>query len=420
MKVLLKQARIICPHSGHHGKVQDILIENGIIKKIGNSPDAAGATVIEYPNLHISIGWMDVFADFADPGQEARETIETGVAAAAAGGFTDVMLLPNTSPAVSGKGQVEYIIKKAIGLPVNLHPIGSVTQQAEGNVLSEMYDMAQSGAIAFGDGKYPVQSPGILLKAMQYVMAIGKTIIQVPGDNSIGGHGLMNEGIVSTQLGLPGKPAIAEELMIARDIELLKYTGSKLHITGVSTKKGMELINKAKQEGMNISYSVTPSHAYFCDEDLKQYDTNLKVNPPLRSRADMESIREAIINGTADCIASHHIPQHWDNKTCEFEYAKNGMLGLQTMFGVLNGFGAGLDALIEKLSINPRKIFGLPVPEINEGSAACLTLFDPVAEYVFEKEMIVSKSFNSAFIGKKMKGRVLGIINNGKISLNPS
>ncbi|MFZ1530090.1 MAG: dihydroorotase [Ferruginibacter sp.] len=419
MKVLIKQARIICPHSGHHGKVQDILIENGIIKSIGSSIEAGNAQIIEHQNLHASIGWMDVFADFADPGQEARETIETGAAAAAAGGFTDIMLLPNTNPAVSGKGQVEYIIKKAIGLPVNLHPIGSVTQNAEGNALSEMYDMAQSGAIAFGDGKNPLQSPGILLKAMQYVMAIGKTIIQLPGDSSIAPHGLMNEGIVSTQLGLPGKPAIAEELMIARDIELLKYTGSRLHITGVSTKKGMELIDKAKQEGMNISYSVTAYHAYFCDEDLKEYDTNLKVNPALRTRQDMEAVRNAIVNGNADCLASHHIPQHWDNKTCEFEYAKNGMLGLQTMFGVVNGFGAGIDLLIEKLSVAPRKIFGLAIPELKEGSAACLTLFDPAAEYEFKKEMILSKSHNTAFIGKKMKGLVLGTINNGIIALNP-
>lgn len=418
MKVLIKQARIICPHSAHHGKTADIFIENGIIRQIGNTEADAQTEVVESPNLHVSIGWMDVFADFADPGYEENETLETGSRAAAAGGFTDVMLVPNSKPAISTKAQVEYIIKKSVASPVNLHPVGSITQQAEGNNLAEMYDMAASGAIAFSDGKKALQNPGILLKALQYVMAIGKTIIQVPGDSSIAGHGLMNEGIISTQLGLPGKPAIAEELMIARDIELLKYTNSRLHITGLSTKKGLEMVLKAKQEGLQLSFSLTPYHAYFCDEDLKNYDPNLKVNPPLRSRADMEAIQDAVKNGLPDCFASHHIPLHADHKNCEFEYAGNGMTGLQTLFGIMNNMGSSTELLIQKITTGPRQLFGLAMPQIEAGAPACLTLFDPAKEYIFEKEMIVSKSDNTPFTGKKMKGWVVGTFCNNHLHLN--
>ena len=412
MKVLIKQANIICATSPYHGQVQDILISDGIIEKIAGNISDDNAEIITHNNLHVSIGWMDVFAHFADPGFEQRETIETGIAAAAAGGFTDVMLLPNTNPVVSSKSQVEYIVQRAAGKAVNIYPIATVTKNAEGKELAEMYDMHASGAIAFSDGTQSVQSTGLLLKALQYVLAIDATLIQLPEDKIISAHGLMNEGVESTRLGLPGLPAIAEELMIARDIELLKYTQSKLHITGVSTKRGIALIAQAKKDGLRISCSATAYHAWFCDEDLQGYDSNLKVNPPLRNRENMLAIRTAIANGTIDCLASHHLPQHWDNKACEFEYAKNGMIGLQTMFGIANTFTENSNTLIEQITAAPRNIFGLALPQIETGSKACLTLFDPNAEYIFEEKDIQSKSHNTPFIGKKLKGKVIGIINN--------
>ena len=245
-------------------------------------------------------------------------------------------------------------------------------------------------------------------------------------DKSIAPQGLINEGIVSTQLGLPGKPAIAEELMIARDIELVKYTGSKLHFTGVSTKKGIELINNAKAAGLNISFSVTPYHAVFNEEDLRQYDTNLKVNPPIRTIGDMLAVRAAILDGTADAIASHHIPQNYDNKVCEFEYAKNGMIGLESLFGVIcknlpldtTDNGWNLNKLITLLSASPRKIFNLALPEIKEGATACLTIFNPQSDYIFEAAMVASKSKNTPFIGIQLKGKVYGIINGDKTYFN--
>lgn len=281
-----------------------------------------------------------------------------------------------------------------------------------------MYDMHSSGAIAFSDGNKAVQSPGVLLKALQYILAVDSTIIQVPDDKSISKNGLMNEGIASTQLGLPGRPAIAEELMIARDIELLKYTGSKLHFSGVSTAKGIALISAAKKSGLRLSCSVTPYHCWFCDEDLVSYDTNLKVNPPLRTREDMLAIRVAVRDGMVDCIASHHIPLHWDDKTCEFEYAKNGMEGLESLFSVMNSFDLQLERLIELLTVNPRQIFKIALPQIAEGSTACLTLFDPATSFTFDAAMIKSKSTNNAFVGKTVIGKVIGIINKNKTIIN--
>ena len=418
MKVLIKNARIVCSASPFHGKIKDILIIDGKIETIANDISQNAEEIIIHDNLHVSIGWMDIFSDFGDPGFEQKETIETGSAAAAAGGFTDVMITPNTNPTASTKTQVEYIIQKSKSFPVNVYPIASITKNTEGKELAEMYDMHMSGAIAFSDGTQTIQSPGVFLKALQYLLPLNATLIQLPDDKSVSSHGLINEGIISTRIGLPGRPAIAEELMIARDIELLKYTNSKLHLTGISTRKGIGLITRAKEQGLNLTFSVTPYHCFFCDEQLEDYDTNLKVNPPLRTKDDMIAVREAFITGTADCIASHHMPRHWDDKTCEFEYAKYGMIGLESLFGVMNSLQNNTTHLINQLTLAPRKIFGLPVSELKEGQEACLTLFNPDETYIFDESMIRSKSRNTAFIGKKLKGRVIGIINRGKVIIN--
>jgi dihydroorotase len=415
MKVLIKNATIIS--SSPPSSPIDILIENGFISEIQPGIATSADQIVERENLHVSTGWMDFFANFCDPGNEYKETLETGAIAAAAGGFTEVMLIPNTCPIVYNKSQVEYIVQKSKDLAVKIHPIGAITKNAEGRELNEMYDMQNSGAIGFSDGINSLQSSGIMLKALEYVKAFSGTIIQMPDDKNIGSHGLMNEGIVSTKLGLPGKPAIAEEILIARDIELLKYTGSKLHITGISTKKSLELIQKAKTEGLIISCSVTPYHLFFCDEDLWDYDTNLKVNPPLRTMNDMFALREGLNNGAIDFIASHHQPQDWDNKTCEFEYAKNGMIGLESMYGVMGDVGCSTEMFVKMQTINIREIFDLPIPEIKKQTKANLTLFDPGTEYIFTSEHIYSKSKNTPLIGKKLKGQTFGIINGEKVFL---
>ncbi len=417
MKVLLKRATIVSPSSPFHGKLQDILIDNGTISEIANDLESNADRVIEIDGLHISTGWMDCFANFCDPGQEFKETLETGSFAAAAGGFTQVILIPNTNPVVYNKSQVEYLVQKSKELPVQIFPLGAITKNAEGKELSEMYDMYNTGAIAFSDGVNPVQSSGILQKALEYILAIDATIIQLPDDKSIGSSGLMNEGEISTLLGLAGKPALSEELMIARDIELVRYTNSKIHFTGVSTAKSLELIDTAKKEGLRITCSVTPYHLYFCEDDLSTYDTNLKVNPPLRTKKDRDALRNGIKNGIVDFIASHHQPQDWDNKVCEFEYAKNGMEGLESVFGAAGICNVSTETFVKMQSENTRNIFKIESPLIDNGHKANITLFKPDEEYVFEEKDILSKSKNNAFVGKKLKGKVIGIINGDKLFL---
>lgn len=361
---------------------------------------------------------MDMFADFGDPGYEQKESISTGALAAAAGGFTDILLIPNSSPVVDNKSQVEYIVQKAKQVAIDIHPMGALSKKAEGKELSEMYDMRQSGALAFGDGINPVQNSGLLLKALQYVKSFNGTIVQIPDDTSIGANGLMNEGIISTRMGLPGKPILSEELMVARDIKLARYADSKLHFTGISSPKSLEYVKRARESNIRVSCSVTPYQVYFCDEDVQEYDCNLKLNPPLRNRADMMAIREALIAGYIDCVASHHLPQHADNKECEFEYARPGMIGLETMFAVLSSTGLPFERFVEMQTVNVRHLLGLPVPEIKEGERASLTLFCPNEECLFDKNMLRSKSTNTPFMGKKLKGKVVGIINKSEVHLN--
>ncbi len=413
MNILLKQVIIADPNSIHNGTVKDIFVLGGIIEAIEETISLQAHKTIEGDGkIFLSPGWIDVFSHFSDPGFEHKETLQSGVAAAAAGGYTQVFVLPNTNPAVYNKSGVEYIVQKSKELATTIRPLGAITKNCEGKELAEMYDMYTSGAVAFTDGLQPVQSSQIMLKALQYVKSFNGVIIQVPVDKNINAGGLMHEGIISTRLGLPGIPAIGEEVSIKRDIGLLQYTDSKLHITGISTAKGIDLIRQAKKEGLNITCSVTPYHLYFCDEDLQAYDTNLKVNPPLRSKDDREALRTALLDGTIDCIATHHIPQHWDDKVCEFEYAKNGMIGLQTSFAVINSTfpQLPLERLVALFSLNARSIFNVPVVSLEKGNTAEFTLFSRDEKTVLTTENLKSKSANSPFLQVPLQGKILGII----------
>ncbi|MDB5250056.1 MAG: dihydroorotase [Segetibacter sp.] len=420
MKLLLKQVTITDKLSPYHGLIKDILVTDGFIETIEDSIVSPGATIVERKGLFVSPGWVDIFSHFNDPGLEYKETLESGANAAASGGFTNVFVLPNTQPTIGNKSTVEYIVQKSKSLLVNIHPLGAVSKNIDGKELAEMYDMYNSGAMAFSDGLLPVQTPGLLLKALQYLKAIDAVLIQLPVDKSISKFGLINEGITSTRLGLPGIPSIAEELMVTRDIELAKYAGSKLHLTGISTAKSLKIIKEAKEQGLNITCSVTPYHLFFCDEDLVEYDTNLKTDPPLRTREDMFALRAGIEDGTIDCIATHHLPQNWDNKICEFEYAAPGMIGLETTFAVINLIFPNLptDRLTGILGNNARTIFSLPQNIIMEKSIADLTLFERETVFNYNAVTIKSKCRNSPFINKPLKGKVIGILHKDRVYLN--
>ena len=421
MKILIQQAQILDTGSPLDLQRQDILIQDGIIESIADAIDPGDATVINGMSLSVSQGWVDIFSNFADPGFEFKETLETGAAAAAAGGFTDVFTIPNTKPVVDSKAQVEYIRRRSTSLAVNIFPLGAVSRNCEGKDLAEMYDMHASGAIAFSDGLNPVQSSGILLKALQYVRSFDGVIIQIPDDRSIGSTGVMNEGIISTRLGLPGKPIMAEELQVARDIKLARYAESKLHFTGVTSPKSLEYIRRAKDAGLNITCSVTPHHLYFSEEDLADYDTNLKVYPPLRSVTARDELKKAVLDGTVDMIASHHMPHELDSKELEFEYAKNGMIQLQTAFQVVRAAIPEINdqKIAELLTGNPRKVFGLPTYPIQQGSAAVLTIFTSSMESTVSRASLFSRSKNSPYIGKTLPGKVLGIVNGMQSFINP-
>ncbi len=419
MKILLKKAEIIDKNSIHHQQLKDVLIVDGVITKIDNEIND-DAKVFQYPKLKVSIGFVDIFTKIAEPGFEHNETLETAALAAQHGGFTRLFMLPNTNPTISTQSQVNYIKEKSKNLSVHLHPLGAISKNTEGKELAEMYDMQSNGAIAFSDGDQPIQSAALFLKALQYVNSFNGTLIQQPIENSFSRLGSMNEGIVSTQLGIQGIPSFAETLMIKRDIELLRYAKGRLHITGVSTAVGIKLISEAKKEGLNITCSVAPHHLKFCDADLMNYDSNLKVNAPLRTKQDMLALREAFEAGMIDCIASHHVPIHSDNKNCEFDKASFGMINLQTVFPILSDLFPSLitNQIIDTLSYNARDIFNLPNNKIEVGEIAELTLFNTTEEFILTKENNKSKSSNTAIFNKPLKGKVLGTVNKCQLFIN--
>lgn len=411
MEVLIKKTLIEWPGSPHHGKRKDIHIKKGLIEAIGDNVTAPKARVVTGKNSITSAGWVDMVADFCDPGYEHKETLMSGSLAAQAGGYTDVCLLPNTQPSVSNKSTVEYITRQS-GV-VRLHPLGSISKKIEGADLAEMGDMRLSGAIAFTDGYKPIQHAGLMLKALQYVKAFDGLLIEIPEDQSIAPHGLMHEGVVSTGLGLQGKPSLSETVHVQRSIELLAYTGSRLHLSGISCKESVQLIRQAKKRGLNITCSVTPYHVLFTDASMQSYDSVYKVNPPLRTESDRKALLKGVADGTIDAIASHHHPQHWDAKTVELAYAGMGMNTLQTVWPMLLAADTSIPASrwLTMLSAAPRSILHLPQPKLAVGEPVCCTVVDDQSTWQYTQAKHQSLSNNTPFLEKEIKGKVLAVLN---------
>ena len=415
MNLLIKQATVIDSTSQYNGRVVDILIEKGVITQVKkNIVPEKGIKTIEADGLHVSAGWLDMQVNFCDPGYEHKETLDNGLKSAAKGGFTSVCLMSGTNPPLHNKAQIEYVVNRAKGNLVDVLPIGTLSYNQEGKDLSEMYDMKLSGAAAFSDYKKTAKDAGLILRALQYSQNINSFIIAHCDDKTISHDGLVNEGVMSTKLGLKGIPALAEEIMLQRNIQILEYTGGKMHIPTISTKGSVELIKKAKAKKINITCGVAAYNLLLDDSELEGFDTNYKVNPPLRTKEDIDALKKGIADGTIDVIVSDHNPQDIESKDLEFDLADNGMVGLESCFGVLNAALTSkvpLENIIDTVTKNPRSILGIDSVIIKEGIEANLTLFNPTKKYVFEKSHLVSSNKNSGIIGKELKGLVIGVIN---------
>ena len=417
MNTIIRDAKIIDSESPFHNQTVDILIVDGSIKKIGTSlPNTENTTEVKLDNLHVSQGWFDSSVSLGEPGFEERETIANGLDVAAQSGFTAIALQPNTYPIMDNQSQINFVKSKANGYATQLFPIGALTKGSDGKDMTELFDMKNAGAVAFGDYNKSLDNANLLKIALQYVQDFDGLVIAFAEDSNIKGSGVANEGIVSTRLGLKGIPNLAEELQIARNLFLLEYTGGKLHIPTISTAKSVQLIKDAKAKGLNVTCSVAVHHLALTDSTLEGFDTRYKVSPPLRTEIDRKALLAGILDNTIDMITSDHNPIDIEHKKMEFDLAKNGTIGLESTFGALLTV-LPLEKVIEKLTAG-KATFGIESQTIAEGSKANITLFNPNGKSKFTKENILSKSKNSAFLGIEIKGKAYGIYNQGKLVLN--
>lgn len=423
--MLLKNLRPVS--KSHKGDTTtDIRIKDGIITEIGSGLSAGkGEDSHDFKGAFVSPGWMDMHVHLREPGFEHKETVKTGCDAAAFGGFTAVACMPNTKPATHTRDVVEFIIKKSESTPVHVHPIGCVTKDRKGESIAEMGDMKDGGAVAFSDDGDPVYDSQVMRVALEYSSMLGVPIINHEEDLELSRPGHMNEGRVSTRLGLDGTPGIAEEVMIARDILLAEYTGGHVHVAHISTRRGMELVREGKARGIKVTTEVCPHHFDLTDEEIERtkFDTNFKMHPPLRTQDDVDAMIEGLIDGSIDVICTDHAPHAIEEKEVEFIYAPNGILGLETAWPISNmrlykTKKLDLQQLVEKLSYNPRSILNLEEIKLEEGAVANLTFFNTDEEWTFDLKNVRSKSKNSPYLDQKLTGRAVGIFNKGQLVLN--
>ena len=414
--VVLKNGLIIDPFSQESFQ-GSIWVKNGRIAGVGDFeiPKSKDSKIIDCSNKIITHGFCDLHVHFREPGEDDKEDLESGSRSALAGGFTNVCLMPNTKPPIDSPELVNFINQTGKKLPVHIHPIGAVTKNQNGKLLTEMSMMHKEGAVAFSDDGLPIQNGGVMRTALEYSKLLNVPVINHAEDECIRGDGLINEGKISTHLGLPGNPDIAESVMVLRDLELAVYTGANLHVPHVSSRKAVDHIKRMKSKENKITAEVTPHHLFFNDTSLLDYDTKLKVAPPIRTEKDRLALVEGIKNGIIDCIATDHAPHRLEEKETTFDIASCGMIGLESCFGAVNKVlckehNMKIDKLIDLLTVNPRKIMGFKRDLFSMGSSAEVTVLDDSKEWEFTQKDIQSKSVNSPFIGKLLQGKVLHTI----------
>lgn len=414
MDLLLKSVKIVDPNAVFNGQILDVLIEGGKIVKIA-ADIVSDIETIDGNGCFLAPGFFDLNCNFGELGNETKEDMQTGTLAASAGGFTGVALMPNANPPVHSKSEVQYLINQARGNLVDVFPLGAISYKTEGKDLAEMYDMYNSGALAFTDGNRPVQDAGLMERALLYAQGFDGLVFSYAEDISIAGKAKVHEGVVSTLLGMKGIPALAEELMVSRDLYLAEYTDSKLHFSTVSTAQAVDQIRKAKAKGLKVTCDVAAHHLVLTDEVLMDFNSLYKVKPPLRRQEDVDALLEGLRDGTIDAVVSQHTPQEIELKEVEFEVAEFGMTGLQTAFSLVVQSGLSLELIIEKMSVNPRKILGIKTASVSEGETANLVLLDPAKKWIYSREKNLSKSFNSPFLAEELTGKVLLSVNNNQI-----
>jgi dihydroorotase len=414
MKILIQSPQIIDINSPFHKKEKNVLINNGRIAEIGDKNYSADK-VIKAEGMKLSIGWFDLGTYVGDPGLEHKEDLDSVSKAAAAGGFTEIAVLPNTSPAVQTKNEISYITNGNDTRLVQIHALASVTKNNKGEELTEMIDLHEAGAIAFTDGLKTIWHTDILLKSLQYLQKFNGVLIDHPEDTWLNLFGQMHEGLNSTMLGLKGMPRIAEETAVSKNLELLAYAGGRLHFARISSGKSADLIRAAKKK-LNASCDIAAYQPLLDDSYLSSFDTNYKVNPPLREKADNDALIRALKDGTIDVLCSGHVPHEEESKKLEFDHADFGMINLQTFAANLVSLSKWVDydVLIEKVTTAPRTILNVEIPKIEIEAKANLTLFDPDRTWVLDDKTNFSKSKNSPWYGTKLTGKVAAVFNNSK------
>ncbi|MEO5978528.1 MAG: dihydroorotase [Chryseolinea sp.] len=414
MKILIQGPEIIDATSSFHRKIKNVLINNGRIAEIGDKNYTADRT-IKADGMKLSMGWFDLGTFVGDPGLEHKEDLESLAKTASAGGFTGLAVLPNTSPCVQTKNEISYLVKSNGTQLVQIYPIAAVTRNNKGEELTEMIDLHEAGAIAFTDGLKPIWHTDIFLKSLQYLQKFNGLLIDHAEDTWLNLFGQMHEGINSTMLGLKGMPRIAEDIAVGRNLELLQYAGGRLHFARLSTAKAVDLMRSAKKK-MNVSCDVAVYQPLLEDSMLADFDTNYKLNPPLREKADNEALIKGIKDGTIDILSSGHTPHEEESKELEFDLAEFGLINLQTFASHLVGLSQHVDweILLEKITVNPRKLLGLEMPSIEVDSKADLTLFDPLRQWTYDEKNNYSKSKNSPWLNKELKGKAMAVFNNGR------